>query len=609
MAITTPTTTRAPYQSVNEKSIWALHPRKYNNILLNVCAFILVMELAERLSYYGINQGLKNFMKAKLGWSSVGANALKSTWTSLCYLSPLVGAWIADEKWGRFKTILIFGVWYLIGDFMVAIAAEPSIAANKSTSNAIFMIGLFLGIGVGTGAIKSNVVTFGADQFDPNDPHQVTQRAQFFSWFYWCINIGATVSYGYLSILCVKGSGIIPKEEGYFATYLICALVMTLAIIILYLGKSRYVMVPPSESALSKLCSVIWANFSLSSGAKAIVYGFLVFLLSFVVNVIAAFILDSNETLGQVLTYIAGSLGLIGIMSWIIYGMNPAYMDSSKRSMGGHLDDKVVEEIKLVIRVLPFASFMVMWHCVYDQIDANFQSVTQQCDLRLAQGEDATQIPGATLGVFGTISIIVIIPILEMAIYPLYRKITKRDPSPFGKVFAGLTVATITMFWTGGFETMRRQSGPLIRSNCTSIDIPQEMYQEEYCFILDNGGFEPMNDISWTWAIPMYLMVGAAECLINVTAFDVFYSNVPEYLKSTCQAINLFMIAMGANVTSIFTLLFTEYTPNNLNNGNLEYMYYAVGVASIVNLLMYTYVMHSMQFGMTSSPKIRLSRV
>ncbi|ETP39621.1 hypothetical protein F442_12922, partial [Phytophthora nicotianae P10297] len=70
-----------PYETT--QTVWEARPRKYKSILLEVCLFILMTELAERLSYYGINQGLKNFMQ-KIGWSLVSASALKSTWTSIC---------------------------------------------------------------------------------------------------------------------------------------------------------------------------------------------------------------------------------------------------------------------------------------------------------------------------------------------------------------------------------------------------------------------------------------------------------------------------------------------------------------------------------------------
>ncbi|ETL35199.1 hypothetical protein L916_12642, partial [Phytophthora nicotianae] len=126
-----------PYEPV--QTMWEARPRKYKSVLFQVCSFILMMELAERLSYYGINQGLKNFMQ-KIGWSLVSASALKSTWTSICYLTPLFGAYLADERWGRFRTILTFGIWYCIGDFLVAIAAYPTVMTNSAVVNPIFII-------------------------------------------------------------------------------------------------------------------------------------------------------------------------------------------------------------------------------------------------------------------------------------------------------------------------------------------------------------------------------------------------------------------------------------------------------------------------------------
>jgi peptide/histidine transporter 3/4 len=145
------------------------------------------------------------------------------------------------------------------------------------------------------------------------------------------------------------------------------------------------------------------------------------------------------------------------------------------------------------------------------------------------------------------------------------------------------------MFYVGSFEVLRRNSGKLEFFNQTS---------GKYEPILDAGSQQPMNKLYWAAAIPNYVLVALAECLINVTAYDVFYNEVPLDLKSTCQAINLFMVAMGSNVTSIFTLLFQGFIPQDLNEGNLEYMYYALGGLSVFNVLAYVFVMHSMQFGM-----------
>ncbi|OQS06039.1 Proton-dependent Oligopeptide Transporter (POT) Family [Thraustotheca clavata] len=588
----------------NYASVWDARPRQFKNVLFQVCGFILLMEVSERLSYYGINQGLKNFMRTVIGWSSVSSNSIKSTWTSLCYLSPLLGAYLADERWGRFKTIATFGILYLIGDIIITIAANPHVLnwketsvagefdrsnADTGTAEGLFIFGLFACIGVGTGAIKSNVITIGADQFNPNDPKEVAQKVTFFSYFYWCVNFGSVFSYGYLATLSVEGGGSISKDYGYFATFLICSCVMAVALFFFFLGHSRYILFPPNSDAMSKLVRVLGRSAWNSESGFTACSGFIFLILSFILNFAAVFMKDGSDA-RKGTTYAAGFMALFGCIQWVYSGYNYLSMDRAKHSQGGRVDDQSIDEIKSVVRVLPFAAFTVMWQCVYDQIDANFQSIAQQTDLRFGDSRDASQLSGAVLGVFDPIAIVICVPFLDSIVYPFYQKKFGKPASPFGKVLVGLAISTATMFYVGGFEVMRKNSGLIMLPNATH---PKEM-----AGVKNEAGGELMNQLQWGWNIPQYVLVALCECLINVTAFDVFYSEVPMYLKSTCQAINLFMISMGSNVTSIFTLIFQKNIPNDLNEGNLEYMFYAVGVASAINLCCYTVIMLKMQFGM-----------
>jgi peptide/histidine transporter 3/4 len=565
-------------------TIWDARPRKYKSVLFEVTTFILMMELAERLSYFGINQGLKNFMQ-QIGWSLVSASALKSTWTSICYLMPLFGAYLADERWGRFRVILTFGIWYCVGDFLVAIAAYPSIMENEAAVNPIFVIGLFLGIGVGTGCIKSSVVTLGADQFDPNDPHEVKQKDTYFSYFYWCVNVGSGVSYGYFSILCVEGSPQIPAEYGYFATYMICAGVMALAVCFFVLGSPRYVHMPPNDRTISTLLKLCWANSRITFKGKVLVYGSLCYIAAIVVNIAAAFT-SSVDTVGDVFAYIAGVLVVVGIVSWVYVGMDPSFLDASRISNGGLFEDHSVTGYQRLVRVLPFAALTIIWQCAYDQTDANFQSITQQCDLRLDTSDpDSSQIPGAMLGVFDPIVIVIVIPILDSFVYPMYTKTFGRPPTQFGKVVTGLCIAVVGLFWTACFEIIRRNAGPLLDS--------------EGNYIRDGGSDQPMNDILWAAAIPNYVFIALGECLINVTAFDVFYSNVPLTLKSSSQSLNLLMSSVGSILTSVFTIMFSKYLPSDdLNEGHLEYMFFCIASLSVVNLIAFVIIMKKMNFAM-----------
>uniref|UniRef100_K3W9A6 Major facilitator superfamily (MFS) profile domain-containing protein n=1 Tax=Globisporangium ultimum (strain ATCC 200006 / CBS 805.95 / DAOM BR144) TaxID=431595 RepID=K3W9A6_GLOUD len=568
-------------------TVWDNRPRKYKNVLLEVTLFILMMELAERLSYYGINQGLKNFMM-RIGWSSVSASSLKSTWTSICYMSPIFGAYLADERWGRFRVILTFGIWYCIGDFLVAIAAYPSIMTDSSVVNPIFVIGLFIGIGIGTGAIKSNVITLGADQFDPNDPKEVKLKSTYFSYFYFCINLGSIVSYGYFSTLCVDGSSLIPQEYGYFATYMICAVVMAVAIIFLCIGYPRYVHMQPKDKALSGLVKLVFSNAGVTQKGKILLYSTGCFMIAFVVNIIAAFTASHGKT-GEAFSYIAGIFVVIAVVGWVYVGMDGSFLDVSKISRGGNFDDERVDGYKRLVKVLPFAAFTIIWQCAYDQTDANFQSITQQCDLRLDTSDPhSSQVPGAMLGVFDPIVIVICIPILDSIIYPFYTKKVGKAPSAFGKALVGLTLAAIGIFWSGIFEVLRRNSGALVGPDGGPI--------------LDKGSDQPMNKMYWAGAIPNYVFIALAECLVNVTAYDLFYSTVPISLKSTAQATNLLMVCMGSIMTSVFTIMFRPYLPSdNLNDGNLEYMFFTVGAVSVVNMIAFVLVLKKMNFGMSSS--------
>lgn len=564
---------------------------EYNNILLHVCSFILILEFAERLSYYGINQGLKNFID-KFGWSQVASNAIKSTWTSICYLSPILGGYIADEKWGRFKTLIVFGVWYTVGIYIVSISALPEVMEYPQLANWMCHCGLFAGVAIGTGAIKANVITFGADQFNIHIPSQVVQQHHYFKYFYSLINLGAIFSYGYLSVLCVQGAHTISPKYGYFATFFVCGTMVVIAYLMFYLASPRYNYYATQTSALTELWYMIRGNCEYSFEARQLLYGLIAFVLALMLNIVAAFLTDSYSS-GHYLSYIVVVCIVYAMYTWIRYGRNASYMDKSMASNGGKYNDEVIEEIKQLVRVLPFACFMIFWECAYDQLDANFQSITQQCDLRVGAKSivdaHADQVPGALLGIIDPITIILFIPALDTVFYPCYTRLFKRPPSAYGKVLVGLIIATFAMVWTGLFEVLRRDSGIL-----TTFD-PET---DEVVPILDQALLQPMNHMYWAYAIPHYLLIGIAECLINVTAYELLYREVPLHLKSACQTIHLLTVAIGSNLTSSFTILFQAHFPQNLNNGNLEYMYYTLGALGLVNIVFYITFMKQMTFGM-----------
>jgi peptide/histidine transporter 3/4 len=197
------------------------------NKLWTVCIFILVVEIAERLCYYSISGSQRNFLTDfPTSYGQGEAGAINSVFTMLSYLSCFLGGYLADQWLGRYKTILIFASCYFGGTVMVAASSTPN-AINIP----VYLAGCLFFISLGTGAIKPNVMTFGAAQYDETDPIERAQQKTFFSYFYLMINVGAGISFGFLINITTSEATSTSLGWGFFKVYCIAAAAMGLAVL------------------------------------------------------------------------------------------------------------------------------------------------------------------------------------------------------------------------------------------------------------------------------------------------------------------------------------------------------------------------------------------
>ena len=71
-------------------------------------------ECCERLAYYGMSTNLVNYMKTRLGQVNSVASNNVTNWQGTCYITPLIGAFLADTYWGRYKTMIVFLLLYIV---------------------------------------------------------------------------------------------------------------------------------------------------------------------------------------------------------------------------------------------------------------------------------------------------------------------------------------------------------------------------------------------------------------------------------------------------------------------------------------------------------------
>nr|XP_057939095.1 solute carrier family 15 member 1 [Doryrhamphus excisus] len=223
--------------------------------------FIVVNEFCERFSYYGMRAVLVLYFKYFLLWDDDLATSIYHTFVALCYLTPILGAIVADSWLGKFKTIIYLSIVYALGQVAMAVSAIHDITdSNKDGSPddmtfhvVLSMVGLFL-IALGTGGIKPCVAAFGGDQFGD---HQEKQRRTFFSVFYLCINGGSLLSTIITPILRAQECGIHTKQSCYPLAFGVPAALMVVALVVFIVGSGMYYKAEPQGNIMMDVCSCI----------------------------------------------------------------------------------------------------------------------------------------------------------------------------------------------------------------------------------------------------------------------------------------------------------------------------------------------------------------
>ncbi|XP_042368906.1 solute carrier family 15 member 1b [Plectropomus leopardus] len=223
--------------------------------------FIVVNEFCERFSYYGMRAVLVLYFKYFLKWDDDFATTIYHTFVALCYLTPILGAIVADSWLGKFKTIVYLSIVYALGQVVLAVSAIHDITDtdkdgtpdNMTFHIALSMVGLLL-IALGTGGIKPCVAAFGGDQFEE---HQEKQRSTFFSIFYLSINAGSLLSTVITPILRAQECGIHTQQKCYPLAFGVPAALMVVALIVFIVGSGMYIKNDPQGNILVKVCKCI----------------------------------------------------------------------------------------------------------------------------------------------------------------------------------------------------------------------------------------------------------------------------------------------------------------------------------------------------------------
>jgi dipeptide/tripeptide permease len=101
-----------------------------------------VYEVFERMAYYGISSNLVLYLTTKLHQGVVPSANNVTNWVGTIWMTPIIGAYVADAHLGRYRTFMIASVIYLCVSRRRRLVGVLFVSASSVSS-----VRFFLGIG------------------------------------------------------------------------------------------------------------------------------------------------------------------------------------------------------------------------------------------------------------------------------------------------------------------------------------------------------------------------------------------------------------------------------------------------------------------------------
>ena len=194
-------------------------------------------EMWERFSYYGMRALLILYLTKHWLFSDGDASLIYGAYTSLVYITPVLGGYLADRYLGQRKAVLFGGLVIALGHFLMTF--EGSGGQGDPTMN-VFWLALACII-VGTGFLKGNISVIVGKLYPRTD----VRRDGAYTIFYMGINLG--------SFIGVLIAGYLGEVYGWKYGFGAAGIGMLLGLIVFVLGKPLLMgrAEPPSAEALS----------------------------------------------------------------------------------------------------------------------------------------------------------------------------------------------------------------------------------------------------------------------------------------------------------------------------------------------------------------------
>jgi POT family proton-dependent oligopeptide transporter len=197
-------------------------------------------EMWERFNFYGMRALLTLFLVNSLLMKEEEASLIYGGFLGLCYLTPMLGGFVADRFLGNRNCILLGGLLMATGQ-MLLFTSGSIFEGNLEMAKAIMYCGLGV-IVFGNGFFKPNISSMVGSLYPKQEK---TKLDSAFTIFYMGINIGAFLGQSICPLLGdVKDAGGIRDIHAFRFGFLAASAAMLIGTILFYFLKNKYVVSP-----------------------------------------------------------------------------------------------------------------------------------------------------------------------------------------------------------------------------------------------------------------------------------------------------------------------------------------------------------------------------
>ena len=211
-------------------------------------------EMWERFSYYGMRALLIFYLTQHWLFNDSKSNLIYGAYTSLVYITPVLGGYLADRYLGQRKAVLFGGILLAAGHSLMAV---EGVGGQSDPTINVFWAALAFII-VGSGFLKANISVMVGQLYKLTD----VRRDGAYTIFYMGINLGAaigTILVGYLGQTIGWGYG-----------FGLAGIGMLAGLVVFVLGKSALRGAGEAPQALAK--SKEWSLYAVGVGAVAVIW-------------------------------------------------------------------------------------------------------------------------------------------------------------------------------------------------------------------------------------------------------------------------------------------------------------------------------------------------